>query len=124
MVQRGIRSGGNCPEVWSSFSGGSSRGACYRGIVYSEREAMELTRLAATRKQQILEREGYRYSFDRQVYFNPKTKKAFSVEFLEDHTTDELELHIREAASSIDWLFFFNSPPSDAVKRELVDVLG
>jgi hypothetical protein len=84
---------------------------------------MEATRLAA-KKQQILENEGYRYSFDRQVYFNRKTKKAFSVVFVEDNTEDELLRLIREEAASGDWRFFFNTQPSDAVRRELTNVLA
>jgi hypothetical protein len=64
---------------------------------------MEATRLAA-KKQQILENEGYRYSFDRQVYFNRKARKAFSVEFVEDHPEEELSRLIREEAASGDWL--------------------
>jgi hypothetical protein len=84
---------------------------------------MEATRLAE-KKQQILEGEGYRYSFDRQVYFNPATKKAFSVEFVEDHPEEEILQHIREDAPRAGWRFFFNSPPSDAVQRELTNVLA
>jgi hypothetical protein len=87
------------------------------------RKDMRSTRLA-NEKQQILESKGYRYSFDRQIYFNRDAKKAFSVEFIEDHPADELERLIRENPRSTDWAFFFNERPSDAVKRELVNVLG
>jgi hypothetical protein len=84
---------------------------------------MEATRLAA-KKQQILENEGYRYSFDRQVYFNRRARKAFSVEFVEDNTEEELSRLIHEDAASSDWRFLFNTEPSDAVKRELANVLA
>jgi hypothetical protein len=74
-------------------------------------------------KREILEGAGYRYSFDREVYFNRKAKKAFSVEFVEDNPEEELKRHIEEQPGS-EWQFFFNKPPSDAVRRELSRVLG
>lgn len=84
---------------------------------------MEATRLAA-QKQQILEHEGYRYHFDRQVYFNRKARQAFSVEFVEDSTEEELSQLIHEETRSGGWRFRFITPPSDAVKREIVDALA
>lgn len=84
---------------------------------------MEATRLAA-QKQQILENEGYRYHFDRQVYFNRKARKAFSVQFVEDRTEEELSQLIHEETRSGDWRFLFITQPSDAVKRELADALA
>lgn len=83
---------------------------------------MESTRPAA-KKERILESEGYKYNFDRQLYFNRQAKKAFSIEFIEDNPPDELERRIHEEPGQ-DWAFFFISPPSDAVKRELISVLG
>jgi len=55
--------------------------------------------------------------------FNRDAKKAFSVEFIEDNSETELKRRI-EQMSAADWQFFFNNPPSDAVKRELASVLG
>jgi ABC-type transporter lipoprotein component MlaA len=81
-----------------------------------------LTNLAT--KKQILEGAGYKYSFDREIYFNRRAKKAFSVEFIEDSPEEELEQRIREETPGTEWRFFFNNTPSDAVKRELADVLG
>jgi hypothetical protein len=82
-----------------------------------------LTELAT--KKHILENAGYRYSFDRELYVNRDTKKAFSVEFVEDHSEREIVQHIHEdAPGRREWHFFFNEPPSDAVKRELNNVLG
>ena len=79
---------------------------------------------ALGRKEQILEGAGYRYNFDREIYFNRKTKKAFSADFVEDHTENDLERCISEQERSREWHFFFNSPASDAVKRELANLLG
>ncbi len=70
-------------------------------------------------KQDLFRQAGYAYSFDRMVYFNREAKKAFSVEFVEDHSEDELAKRIREGAEPNGWRFYFNSPPSEAVRREL-----
>ena len=77
----------------------------------------------AVTKSKILEDAGYDYSFDRKMYINRKTKKAFSVEFAEDHNEDELRGCINEDIQGEGWRFYFNSPPSEAVKRELERVL-
>lgn len=92
------------------------------GATIEGREGLQLTERA--RKQQILDSAGYTYNFDREVYLNRKTKKVFSVDFLEDHTTDELQESIREATDSKKWTFYFNSQPVDAAKRELTMALG
>ena len=75
-------------------------------------------------KQDLLRQAGYAYNFDRMVYFNRKAKKAFSVEFVEDSGEDELEGLIRERATPNGWRFYFNSEPSESVKRELERALG
>jgi hypothetical protein len=80
-----------------------------------------MTNLAA--KKRILDTAGYRYSFDRELYFNREVKKAFSVEFVEDKPEAELERRISEETLGTDWHFFFNNPPSDAIKRELANAL-
>ena len=91
-------------------------GGVYSGIVAATR--------VADKKQGILSSEGYRYSFDRQLYFNRKSKKAFSVEFIEDKSENEIERLIRGDSSNRDWEFFFNTKPSAAVEQELANVLG
>lgn len=75
-------------------------------------------------KEKILKDAGYAYSFDREIYINRKTKKAFSVDFVEDHSEEELQRCITENLQGRMWRFYFNSPPSEAVKRELDGVLG
>ena len=75
-------------------------------------------------KTEILDEAGYAYSFDRQMYINRKTKKAFSVEFVQDHSEDQVRKHIREHTDGPEWRFYFNLPPSEAVKHELECVLG
>jgi hypothetical protein len=79
---------------------------------------------ALASKGHILEKAGYAYGFDRMIYFNPMTRKVFSVEFVEDHSESELQRLICENTGGGEWRFYFNSPPSEAVKRELESVLG
>ena len=78
---------------------------------------------AVDTKSQILEDAGYAYGFDHAVYFNRKARKVFSVEFIEDHSEAELQERIREDTQG-EWRFYFNSPPAEAVKRELESVIG
>ena len=74
-------------------------------------------------KDQILEDAGYRYSFDRAVSVNRHARKAFSIEFVEDHTDEQIKARIDEHTGN-GWKFYFNSDPSDSVKCELERVLG
>jgi hypothetical protein len=75
-------------------------------------------------KQHILDTAGYIYNFDREVYFNRSAKKIFSVAFLEDHEGPEIEQSINEKSDAREWRFYFNSPPSESVKRQVVESLG
>jgi hypothetical protein len=75
-------------------------------------------------KTDILDEAGYAYSFDRQMYINRKARKAFSVEFVQDHSEDQIRKYIREQTDGQEWQFYFNSRPSDSVRHELESVLG
>ncbi len=79
---------------------------------------------AQATKRQILEDSGYTYSFDREIYFNRCTKKAFSVEFVEDHSQDVLQKCISEDGQGGRWRFYFNFPPSESVSRDLESALS
>ena len=83
-------------------------------------------RIAAVRteKEPILRANNYSYNFDRMVYYNRSARKAFSVEWLEDHSEAELQKYICEDTAGGEWRFYFNSEPSAAVKREIESVLG
>lgn len=69
-------------------------------------------------KSQILENAGYAYSFDRLSYINRDMRKVFSLEFVQDHDEDKLRACIQEPTPPGEWRFYFNTPPSEAVKRE------
>ena len=74
-------------------------------------------------KEQLLKKAGYSYEPDREVYVNRKTRKVFSVDYLEDHDTKEIASKIEEAARGAKWTFIFNAKPSDSIKRELAKML-
>lgn len=75
-------------------------------------------------KDQILEDAGYVYSLDRMMYVNRRTKKVFSVEFVEDSSEDHLQRCINENSGGAGWRFYVNGPLSEGVKRELERLLG
>ena len=75
-------------------------------------------------KQQILDNAGFTYNFDRQIYVNRKTKKIFSVEFVQDHNERELEQCVQENTNGKKWRFYFNGELPPAVRREIEAVLG
>jgi hypothetical protein len=80
---------------------------------------------AVTDKRQILEDAGYAYSFDRSIYINRDARKAFSVVFIQDHSAADLLARINAPKPPPgEWCFYFNSEPSEAVKRELATLLG
>jgi hypothetical protein len=76
------------------------------------------------KKKDILWQANYRYDFDRDLFINRAAKKAFSIEFVDDHREDELRQLIQDDSSGNGWRFYFNVPPSDGVKRELERLLG
>jgi hypothetical protein len=76
-------------------------------------------------KQNILDDAGFGYNIDRAIYFSRKSKKIFSVEFIDDHDEEELERRIRENTGCEGWKFYFNAgEPSEQVRREIEASLG
>ena len=76
-----------------------------------------------TEKETLLESAGYRYHFDRMIYFNRSSRRALSLEFVEDHPLDEIKGVLKQKPDTNGWTFYFNSPPSERVQRELSEVL-
>ena len=74
-------------------------------------------------KNDILKNANYLYDFDRDMYFNRAAKKAFSLEFVADTPEEDLHSKIREGLNPDGWTFYFNSPPSESVQRELERLL-
>ena len=80
---------------------------------------------AVASKTQILEDAGFAYSFDRLSYINRGARKVFSIEFVQDHNEEDLLARINAPTPPPgEWCFYFNSEPSEAVKRELTALLG
>lgn len=77
-----------------------------------------------TSKKEILESAGYRYNFNRMVYFNQAARKVFSVEAIDDNSEQWLHDRIAEENGERGWRFYFNAPPSDTVRQKLVNELG
>ena len=75
-------------------------------------------------KQHLLDSAGYAYNFDRQVYFSRSEKKIFSVEFIADNDEARLEQSIRENTDAREWKFYFNVPPPESVRLQVVEALG
>jgi hypothetical protein len=75
-------------------------------------------------KMDILRAAHYIYNFDRELYFNPDSKKVFSFPFLDDHGEEELVRSINENTDGGEWKFYFNFPPSERAKREIETVLA
>ena len=75
-------------------------------------------------KKDVLRDADYWYNFDRDIFYNRKAKKAFSLEFVDDKSEEEIQLRIQENTNGNGWTFYFNSPPSEGVKNILEQVLG
>jgi hypothetical protein len=73
-------------------------------------------------KEHLLEGSGYRYHFARMIYRNRTTKVAFSIEFVEDHSVQELRKLIETPATG-DWVFHFNRQPHESIKKDLIEDL-
>ena len=71
------------------------------------------------KKSEILRLAEYQYNFDRDLWVNPRVKKAFSLEFVDDHTPEEVVRGIEEPTGQDAWTFYFNVGPSGSVRRLL-----
>jgi hypothetical protein len=75
-------------------------------------------------KRDILKEAEYWFNFDRALFFNRKARKAFSLEFVDDKPEEEIRRRVGESTNGNGWTFYFNSPPTESVKRELERMLG
>ena len=64
----------------------------------------------------------YRYDFDRDLYVNRKARKAFSLEFVDDHSEESSSGHPGRTEGNA-WRFYFNDKPSEGVLRILEEYL-
>jgi hypothetical protein len=83
-----------------------------------------MTTAVATKKA-ILDNAGYAYDFYHMLYFNRDARKAFSVEFVDDHDPEELEKRVQEPSDATGWQFYFNNPAvPESVRRKLESALA
>ncbi len=75
------------------------------------------------KKKDVLREAGYRYDFERALFINRARRGAFSIEFVGDHSEEELRQLILESGDANAWKFYFNVPPSDGIRRELERLL-
>lgn len=74
-----------------------------------------------------LSENGYGYDWQREIYYNYKTKKIFSEEFVESTLTGYdalrlLEEYLQDDISA-EWKFFFVREVDDRIKHELITKL-
>jgi hypothetical protein len=78
-----------------------------------------------TKKEPILKAAKYVYNFDRMAYYNRADKKAFSVEWIEDHSDEELKRALEEPNDSDDWqLYAEPRPPQRVINEFLTEING
>ncbi len=66
------------------------------------------------RKEPLLKANGYVYNFDRMAYVNRVAKKAFSVEWVEEHTEDDLRRALDDPEND-EWQLYLTARPSQSV---------
>jgi hypothetical protein len=71
-------------------------------------------------KEPILKAAKYVYNFDRMAYYNRSVKKAFSVEWVDDHTEEELRRALAEPNDSGEWQLFAEPRPPQRVINEFL----
>jgi hypothetical protein len=78
-----------------------------------------------TDKEQILKAARYVYNFDRMAYYNRATKKAFSVEWIDDKDVDDLQRALAEPNESDGWqLYAEPRPPQRVINEFLAEING
>lgn len=65
--------------------------------------------------EEILKAHGYVYNFDRMAYYNRSVRKAFSFEWIQDHSEDDLSRALREENDGEHWRIYADRTPSQAV---------
>lgn len=70
-------------------------------------------------KEELLNRAGFHYNFDRMAYLNRDAKKIFSWEAIEDHTEDWILERINERNDSGTWKFYTSGTISENLKASM-----
>lgn len=75
--------------------------------------------MAMKTKEELLRDGEYWYNYLRMVYVNRKARKVLSVQWVEEHSEQELASEIARHNDTDDWQFCFNDEPSDYVRDVL-----
>jgi hypothetical protein len=70
-------------------------------------------------KEQILRDAGYFYFDARELYANRKSRKVFSLDYIEGNTTEELEKRVQEMTEGNAWVFHLENELTSSQQREL-----
>lgn len=54
-------------------------------------------------REPILQAAGYAYNFNRLAYYNREARKVFAVEWVRDHTAEEVQEAVETPNESDDW---------------------
>ena len=71
----------------------------------------------------LLERSGYKFVFDRDIYCNRLDRKCFSFEFVKDNPIKTIEKNLKHRTKQHGIDFYFNKRPSGTVRVQLEKVL-
>ncbi len=72
---------------------------------------------AVETKEELLRSNGYKYNYEMMHYVNRKTRKVFSVEFIQESDPETIEASIKSEPPLSGWQFFFiEESPSDSMK--------
>lgn len=72
-------------------------------------------------KIKILEKNGFKYLFDRDLFYNPNSRKCFSLEYVADNTTTVITKKIGEPPRKLGISYYFNNPPLSKEEQEALD---
>lgn len=67
-----------------------------------------------------MKQEGYKYHFDRGIYYNKQAKKIFSEEAVDDNDEKWLNERIKEKNND-EWSFYTNEPIARSMKKEVLE---
>lgn len=86
---------------------------------------MTIANEVTTGKEPILKSAGYVYNFDRMAYYNRSTRKAFSVEWVDDKDIEDLQRALTEPNDSNGWqLYAEPRPPQSVINEFLAEING
>ena len=75
-------------------------------------------------KEPILKAAEYVYDFHRMAYYNRAARKAFSVEWVDDHSDQELRHALDEPNESGEWQVYVEPRPAQSVINQFIAAIN